>query len=131
MKLALSLLLLIAACHYSYEWLALLYADHRAAGRAIFYIARGIEGTALFVVIAHLARNRWVSLVCLFGLFEESQTAICRAAKPIAERPAVELFQGLCGEPWYGAGIFIAGAIALAMYYELGRLRGHKRPEGH
>jgi len=112
-KLAAWLLLLIVVCHYAGSHLAQGYADPDAAKRAIFYILRGIEGTVLFMVVSTLARNRWVSVVCLFGIFEESQTAICRAAKPIAERPAVELFQGLCGEPWYGVGLFVALGLAV------------------
>jgi len=115
MKLAIALLLLVVGCHYTDGHLAQGFSNHDAAARAIYYMLRGIEGTALFAVVAILARNRWVFLVCLFGMFEESQTTICRAAKPIAERPAVELFKGLCGEPWYGAGLFIALLLATCM----------------
>lgn len=115
MRLAAVLLLLVVLCHYTDSHLAQGYANPDAAARAIFYMLRGVEGAALFVIVAGLARNRWVFAVCLFGMFEESQTTICRAAKPIAERPAVELFKGLCGEPWYGVGLFVAIVLAMHM----------------
>ena len=100
MKLAIALLALLVCCHFGGDHLAKGYADPVAASKALFYILRGIEGVALFAVISILARNRWVFSVCCFGMLEEGETAICRAAKPIAERPAVELSHGLCGEPW-------------------------------
>jgi hypothetical protein len=119
-RLAVLLLVLVVACHFGGDLIAAGYDQPQAASKALFYILRGIEGTALFAVIASLARHRWVTAACLFGMFEESQTAICRAARPIAERPAVELFQGLCGEPWYGVGLFVAALIAVSL---LDRLR--------
>lgn len=119
MKLAGALLLLVVMTHYAADHLGQAYADPGAASRAWFYILRGVEGVALFAVIACLARNRWVTAVCLFGLFEESQTAVCRAARPIAERPAVELFQGLCGGPWYGVGLLVAALIAASLLDKL------------
>jgi hypothetical protein len=115
MRLAAALLLLVACCHYGDSLLAQGYDNPEAAARAIFYILRGIEGVVLFAVIAAITRNRYAFAVCLFGMFEEGQTAICRAAKPIAERPAVELFKGLCGEPWYGVGLLLAALIAASM----------------
>lgn len=127
MRLAVFLLLLVVGCHYTDSHLAKLYEHPEAASKAIFYILRGIEGSLLFVVIASIVRSRFVLLVCLFGVFEESQTAICRAAKPIDTKPAVELFTGICGEPLYGIGLVAAGVIALAIEYELGRRRGKGR----
>jgi hypothetical protein len=118
-KLAVLLLAIIVGAHYSADHFAQGYGDPAAASRALFYILRGLEGSALFVVIAILARHRWVSVVCLFGLFEESQTAICRAARPIGERPAVELFKGLCGDPWYGVGLIVAVFIASTLLDKL------------
>lgn len=115
MKLAIALLLIVVGCHFTYDHVAAGYADPAAASKALFYIFRGIEGVALFAVIALLARHRWVFVVCVFGMFEEGQTAICRAARPIAERPAVELFQGLCGQPWYGVGLLLAVFIATTL----------------
>lgn len=115
MRLAAALLLLVALTHFAYDHIAQAYGDPPAAARAWFYLLRGIEGAGLFAVIACLARNRWVLAVCCLGMFEESQTSICRAARPIAERPAVELFQGLCGEPWYGAGLFLAALVAASL----------------
>lgn len=112
MKLAAFLLLLVVGCHYGYDVLAMSYADPAQAGKAWFYILRGVEGAALFGVIAALARHPIVFLVCLFGMVEESQTAICRAARPIAEAPAVEAFTGLCGSPWSLAWMFAVVALA-------------------
>ena len=112
MRLAAFLLLLVAGCHYGYDVLALNYADPVQAGKAWFYILRGIEGAALFGIIAALDRHPLVFVVCLFGMVEESQTAICRVARPIAEAPAVEAFTGLCGSPWFLAWLFAAAALA-------------------
>ncbi len=43
MKLAVSLLALVAATHFGYDWLAMAYEQRDAAARAWFYIARGID----------------------------------------------------------------------------------------
>ena len=127
MKLAVFLLLLVAATHYGYDVLAMSYADPVQAGKAWFYILRGVEGAALFGIVAAMAKRPAVFIVCLFGMVEESQTAICRASLPIAEQPAVAAFSGLCGSSWAMAWLFALALAGLGILYELGRLRGKKR----
>jgi hypothetical protein len=111
-RLPVILLVLIAGTHYFYEILASAYQDQGAAARAIFYALRGIEGAALFVVIGLLARRPLVWLVCLWGAFEESQTAVCRLARGIDNVPGYEAFQGLCGNGWYTLGLMAMAGLA-------------------
>lgn len=118
------LLLLVAVTHFGYELIALGYEQRDAAARAWFYILRGVEGAALFGVIASLVRSRAVLAVCILGLSEESMTAACRASKPIGESLGYEPFAGLCGQEWYFAGLIALGLVALGIAYDLGRGRG-------
>lgn len=124
MRLAVMLLLLVAITHFGYELIALGYEQRDAAARAWFYILRGVEGAALFGVIASLVRSRAVLAVCILGLSEESMTAACRASKPIGESLGYEPFAGLCGLEWYFAGLIALGLLALGIAYDLGRGRG-------
>lgn len=124
MRLAVSLLLLVAVTHYGYDLIALAYPQRDAAAKAWFYIARGIEGAALFGVIAATARSRALAAVCILGLTEESLTAGCRASKPIGGLLGYEPFSGLCGQGWYFAGLIALGLVALGIAYDLGRGRG-------
>lgn len=124
MRLATPLLLLVAATHFGYELLALGYDQREAAAKAWFYIARGIEGAALFAIIAARSKNLSVVLVCVLGLSEESLTAACRASKPIGESLGYAPFTGLCGPGWYSAGLIALGLVALGIAYDLGRGRG-------
>ena len=123
MKTAALLLLLVIGCHYGYGLIASTYADPIAAGKALFYIARGVEGTVLFAIVAAGARHPAVFAVCLLGMYEESQTAICRAALPIASRPAAMPFDGLCGasSSWLGLGLAIFMAAWMADHLKKGR----------
>lgn len=120
MWLGAGLFILIGVTHYSYDLLALLYENQEQAAKAIFYILRGNEGAVLFVIIGLLKRHPLVHVACLFGLFEESQTSICRLSKPIAEKQAYELFQGICGYDWKWAGAAIA-LILVFVALDLGR----------
>lgn len=113
MRLPVILLVLIAFTHYGYEILASAYQDQGAAARAIFYALRGVEGTALFVVVGLLARRPLVWLVCLWGAAEEAQTTTCRLARGIENVPGYESFQGLCGSPWYTVGLMAAAGLAV------------------
>jgi len=112
-RLAAILLVLVASVHYGYEPLALYYEDQAGAARAIFYALRGIEGAALFLVVGLLARKPLVFAVCMWGAFEESQTAVCRLARGIGEVPKYEAFEGLCGNPMYTIGLMIAAGLAI------------------
>lgn len=96
------LLLMVVLTHYGYAPLASFYAHPDEAGRALFYILRGLEGALLFCVVWALAPREplWfrygVSLACAWGAIEEAQTAICRVALGIASAPHTEPYQGLC-----------------------------------
>lgn len=126
MKLAIALLALVGAVHFGYDWIALAYQDHGAAAKAWFYMARGLEGVALFAVVAALTRHRGVIAVCLLGMFEEGMTTACRASKPIGGVLGYEPFSGLCGPEWYRLGLGLLGLIALGLAYEIGRSRHGK-----
>ena len=128
--LAALLLLSVALCHYGYDPLAQLFGGTGYAARNLFYCLRGFEGVVLFATIGVLAKRPSVSVVCLWGLLEEGQTAACRIAKGIgAPNKTHETFVGLCGNGAYSMGLFVAGLLALAIWYEIGRaVRGPKRP---
>lgn len=114
MRLAAILMLLVAGTHYGYDPIAAaFYKDQTAAARALFYAFRGIEGAALFLVVGLLARRPLVLAVCLWGVLEEGQTAVCRLARGIENVPVHEAFQGLCGSPMYGLGLMIAACLAI------------------
>lgn len=118
MRLAAVLLLLVAMTHYLYAPLATLYPDADRAARALFYVARGIEGLALFGLVGVLARQPLVWAVCLWGAVEEGQTAVCRLAAGVGGRAGAELFSGLCGPVWYGLGLVAGLALALWLHRE-------------
>jgi len=112
MRLAAILLALIALVHYSYDILASGYADQAQAARNIFYILRGVGGAVLFGIVGILSRRTLVLAVCLFGVFEESQTAVCGLARGVDDVPGYSAFVGLCGEPMYAVGLVIAIGLA-------------------
>ena len=73
-RTAVALTCLIAVTHYGYILAPL---EHQPT---VFYILRGAEGTALFLLIARICRRHWpIFAACLFGAFEEGQTALCGA----------------------------------------------------
>lgn len=127
--LAALLLLLVGATHYGYDLIALAYGGAPAVAKAWFYILRGVEGLALFAVVAvAYRRHRAVLAVCLLGMVEEGQTAACRMSQPIGDLPAyLPAFEGLCGPAWYWVGLCALGLVALGIAYELG---GRKRGPG-
>ena len=124
MRLAIGLLVLIFCTHFGCDWIGSHYASPESATKAWFYILRGIEGTALFAVVACLQRSRSVISVCALGMFEEGMTAACRASLPISQVPGVSAFSGLCGDGWYQFGLLMQGLVALGIVYELGRSSG-------
>lgn len=128
MRVAALLFVLIGVTHYAPDLIGLQYMNPSGAAKAWYYILRGFEGVALFALIGATTKSLSVGVVCLWGLLEEAQTSVCRLAKPIGEAPAHELFSGLCGEPFYKVSLTAAALIGLAIYYEIGRRRGPKRP---
>jgi len=126
MRLAVALLVTVGVVHFGYDWIALAYPDSGAAAKAWFYMLRGVEGVALFAIVAALARTRGVIAVSLLGMFEEGMTTACRASKPIGGVLGYEPFAGLCGPEWYRLGLGLLGLIALGLAYEIGRTRRGK-----
>jgi hypothetical protein len=127
MRLAVALLALIGLTHFAYDPIAhQIYRDSESAGRALFYVFRGIEGCALFAFVAALAQRRSVMAVCALGMTEEGLTAACRISRPIAEVPGNDAFAGLCGREWYWVGLLALLLIALGIVYELGGSRGQE-----
>lgn len=121
MRLAALLLAIVAACHYGYDILAQAYADPGRAARAWFYILRGMEGAVLYVLVGLLAGHRLVWLVCLWGAFEEGESAVCRLAAGVVNRPAYEPFEGICGNGWYMAGVVMAAWLAVLIHENKGK----------
>jgi hypothetical protein len=121
-RLALFLFVVVLATHAGYPLLASTAADPDAAARSWFYVLRGIEGTALFAVVAAMARSFGVAVVCAWGAFEESQTSVCRLAMPMGEAPAI-LSGGLCDEvlPVYVTGVVVLLAVGAWMSWRAAR----------
>lgn len=115
MRLAALILFMVTLTHYGYDHLAALYPEPARVTGAIFYVLRGLEGVALFLVVGLLSRSWWVASACLWGAVEEGQTAVCRMAAGVDVKPAVPLFSGLCGQEAYWLGILVAAVIAIAM----------------
>jgi hypothetical protein len=117
-KLALVLFATMLVTHYGYEPLA----GSQSAAQAWFYVLRGIEGVVLFgAIIALLPRSATPALaVCLWGIWEEGQTAACRLAHGINNLPTPERWQGLCdaitGWPIYMLTLSIVAALAIYTY---------------
>ena len=124
MRLAVALLFLIGLVHFGYDWIAQAYEQQDAAAKAWYYMLRGVEGVALFGVVASKYRHRAVTAICLVGMFEEGLTTACRASKPIGGVLGYEPFAGLCGREWYAIGLVLLGLVALGFAYEIGRSRG-------
>lgn len=118
------LLVLVVATHYGPDLLASYYPDPGAASRAWFYVARGVEGAALFMAVwwlscraaAGQAVRCGIALACAWGALEEAQTAACRLAIGIDRRADPGLFAGLCdfatGHPVYMLTISTALVVA-------------------
>lgn len=100
-RVAAILFSIVLATHYGYAPLSMLWDDPVRAARAIFYIARGIEGFVLYMLVAALivghqsgrkarptAGDYAVLGVCAWGAIEEGLTAICRLSVGIASPPA-------------------------------------------
>lgn len=121
-----ALLVVVAGVHFGYDWIAQAYPDPAAAARAIYYIARGMEGAILYAVIWRFApRSLCLGVACLWGCAENAQTAICRAAIGIGGLPpSVDAFRGLCD---LAAGLngyvvtSIGVLVALAIWQEAQR----------
>ncbi len=118
MRLAIILLLVVTGTHYGTAPLSLFYEDPTRAARALFYVARGMEGAVLFVLVGILVRRPVVWAVCFFGFIEEAQTSVCRVAYGIAGNPGPQLFSGLCGQNLYILGLIAALGLALYTYRE-------------
>lgn len=110
--------------HYGYDHLAANAADQTLtdvqnetrvaqAARDWFYVLRGFEGTFLFALVGILARRPLVWVVCLWGAFEEFQTAACGLAYPL-RMDSYKAFKGICGN-WYMVGVVVALWIALGI----------------
>jgi len=124
-RLAIILMLLVAGTHYAYAPLALLYEHPKVAAKALFYVARGIEGAAVFSLLGLLSKRPEVWAVCALGFIEESETAVCRLSDPIDSVPGVEIFDGLCGQQYYALGLWALVCLAL---YMRGRYERITRP---
>lgn len=114
-KAACALALLVAAAHLGYDPMAAwIYPDARvAAGKAIFYILRGIETCILWCVVLRSYKPASPILVvaCVWGAIESGQEAICRMALPIGGKaPVAPNFGGICD---LVAGLPVSGVVAV------------------
>ncbi len=120
-----ALLALVAAVHLGYEPLAAGWPDPVAAARAIFYVGRGFEGAVLYAVVwAMSSRGLAVTVACAWGFVESAQTAVCRLAVGIGNRPVPSPYGGMCdvaaGWPVYGMTAALV-LVALAFMQEADR----------
>ena len=120
MRLAAALLFLIAIVHYAYDPLASAYTDKATAARGIFYVLRGVEGSALFILIGLLIRRPLVMAICLWGALEEAQTSVCGMAHGLVDKHPYEPFVGLCGAEMYWLGVVIAACLAVMLLDRIG-----------
>ena len=131
--LGVGLLALVAAVHYGYDPLAHLFysADPQRAARAIFYIARGIEGSALYwLLLAYAPRSLPVMAACLWGALESAQTAVCRAALGIGvSAPTPGPYSGLCdlAADWPVSGLTAFVALVCAAIVQGSRDANRKK----
>lgn len=106
-RVAVALGCIVAATHYGY------FLAPVELWETWFYVLRGVEGTALFLLLARVFHRHWpVVAVCLFGAVEEAQTALCGFVPP--------------GDEPYGLCLQVAGPIpysaaaATAIVYLIG-----------
>lgn len=122
MSLSALLLLVVAFTHYGIDPLCDMIPQLAHASRAIFYVMRGLEGAVLFAVICKLRPALWP--VCLWGFFEESETAVCRMSAGLSSSPSAEAWSGLCGLqtglPLYMLGIVVLAILATGRNHEPG-----------
>ena len=113
MNLFALLLLAVAVTHYGVDVICALFPSLEHASRGLFYAMRGVEGLIAFLVIGYIRPALWA--VCLWGAFEEGQTAACRLSYGFGSVPSVSPWTGLCGEethlPLYMMGIVIAALL--------------------
>lgn len=125
MRLISLLLILVAAVHYGTAPIAATFSNPVAVNKALFYIAQGVKGCILWLVIAYLLKDKDKDkgkliypafAVCSWGAIEDFQVASCRLAKGIESVTAPQLFSGLCdqvtGLPVYFIGMLIGLLVA-------------------
>jgi hypothetical protein len=122
MKFAAILLLMVYLTHYGVGELATLYPSPAAAEKALFYVAQGLKGCALWVVVAALAPRRiWSAplwAVCLWGFAEDFEVAACRLALGIQNVPQLVNWRGVCEvvtqRSLYVSGLVVFSALAVS-----------------
>lgn len=129
MRAAAALLLLVLVTHYGYEWPAAHAAAPEKAASWWFYILRGAEGAALFVLLLNrLPAGRAAALIwvaaCAVGAYEEAQTAACGLAA-LPDKPVVPLGSGLCIETvgWMPYGVALIAMIVYIITIGRGRAK--------
>jgi hypothetical protein len=126
-----ALLLMVVVVHFRYHDIAAWLYPQRAeyASRALFYVARGVSGAAVFAVLMMLAPPALLLRVaCCVGMFAEGATALCRVSYPLDQPvPAGAAAGGLCDaatrEP---ITAMLAGGVAVSLLF-LGRQRGARQ----
>ena len=95
MRPALALFVVVLA-HYGYHFLPLDAASSRPESWS-FYVLRGVEGSALcLLLLPSFATSVIGTFACWLGFFEETQTAVCGATAP--HNIAIPAWSHLCTE---------------------------------
>ncbi len=119
MKSLAALFLVIAMTHIAYDPLAMLFGTPQEW----FYVLRGIEGATVFALLAKAHASLLWLVVCLWGAFENSLTAVCGLGY-MASQETPAKFSGLCdaqtGLPL--SVLTVAIALVLAAFIQE---RGH------
>jgi hypothetical protein len=127
MRLNIIVLLLAAFVLVAPDVIAMVFyapAEQLRAVKAWEYITHGLGAGALAGLVGVLAWGRTGLLsalpVPMWLAFEETQRGVCRLAYPIgsAPPPAVELFNGLCGQFWYSACLLALAVFAAWIAYK-------------
>lgn len=132
-----ALLLLVAITHYGYDPLASYFfpEEQQRAARAIFYVLRGVEATALYGLLWSFAPRRLpIVAACVWGAVESAQTAVCRLAFGLGgPAPAPGPYAGLCDvAAGYPVGLVMA-VVGLACAFVVQECLGgrrHRAPRG-
>lgn len=109
-----ALLLLAAVAHLAPESVAEHYGH---SVKAWEYVARGVEGMALWALAAtHAKKSLALAAICAYGLWESAQMAVCRAAHPMTHAPVLPDGQGLCTAAGWAMGYFAPAIISAVAF---------------
>lgn len=86
-----ALFAVIAVTHLAYDPLSMI----GGSPQEWFYILRGVEGATVFALLAKAQASLMWGIVCLWGAFENSLTAVCGVGYMVSPTTPAQ-FSGLC-----------------------------------